>query len=272
MRRADIDALLRAALDARVGQGSGRRGRRRDRRAAPRGLSARAGLRQGSGRCRDDERCRAPAAKARRSPSGTPERQVAFRTGISAESRAAALLVAKGFRILARRWKSPVGEIDIVARRRRLLVFVEVKARAQSRRCGLVGHRAPARAHCRGRARPGLRAIRDDRIRDIRFDAMLVAPGSMPRHIPAAFDDVDDSEALQLRRVQLLEETGRPGRECAPRRWPDRRRPLFTALALSRVSAVASPTRTTSLARSRWCARRRSRRCARFPAWRRPAR
>jgi Uncharacterised protein family UPF0102 len=53
-----------------------------------------------------------------------PERQVAFRTGISAESRAAALLVAKGFRILARRWRCPVGEIDIIARRRSLLVFV----------------------------------------------------------------------------------------------------------------------------------------------------
>lgn len=58
-----------------------------------------------------------------------PARLVAFRTGISAESRAAMLLIAKGFRILARRWKSPVGEIDIVARRRHLLVFVEVKAR-----------------------------------------------------------------------------------------------------------------------------------------------
>ena len=58
-----------------------------------------------------------------------PERQVAFKLGLSAESRAAALLVAKGFRILARRWKSPLGELDIVARRRALLVFVEVKAR-----------------------------------------------------------------------------------------------------------------------------------------------
>ena len=58
-----------------------------------------------------------------------PERQVAFRLGLSAESRAAAFLIAKGFRILARRWSSPVGEIDIVARRRHLLVFVEVKAR-----------------------------------------------------------------------------------------------------------------------------------------------
>src|SRR5262245_66396588 len=61
--------------------------------------------------------------------SPRPERQVAFRTGISAESRAAMLLIAKGFRILARRWKSPVGEIDIIARRRNLLIFVEVKAR-----------------------------------------------------------------------------------------------------------------------------------------------
>src|SRR4249920_3016505 len=59
-----------------------------------------------------------------------PERQAAFRVGISAESRAAAFLIAKGFRILAQRWRSPLGEIDIVARRRQLLVFAEVKARA----------------------------------------------------------------------------------------------------------------------------------------------
>src|SRR5512132_3896564 len=59
-----------------------------------------------------------------------PERQAAFRVGISAESRGAAFLIAKGFRILARRWRSPLGEIDIVARRRHLLVFAKVKARA----------------------------------------------------------------------------------------------------------------------------------------------
>src|SRR4249919_1918115 len=63
-------------------------------------------------------------------PAPRPERQAAFRVGISAESRAAAFLMAKGFRILARRWRSALGEIDIVARRRHLLVFAEVKARA----------------------------------------------------------------------------------------------------------------------------------------------
>src|ERR1700748_3669569 len=60
----------------------------------------------------------------------SPERVAAFRTGLSAESRAAALLMAKGYRILAKRFRTPYGEIDLVARRRNLVVFVEVKARA----------------------------------------------------------------------------------------------------------------------------------------------
>lgn len=50
----------------------------------------------------------------------SPERIAAFRTGISAESRAAAYLMAKGYRILAKRYRTPHGEIDIVARRRNL--------------------------------------------------------------------------------------------------------------------------------------------------------
>jgi putative endonuclease len=60
------------------------------------------------------------------------ERVAAFRLGLSAESRAAMFLIAKGYRIAARRWKTPFGEIDIVARRRRVLVFVEVKARERA--------------------------------------------------------------------------------------------------------------------------------------------
>lgn len=60
----------------------------------------------------------------------SPERVAAFRTGLSAETRAAALLMAKGYRILARRFRTPHGEIDLVAKRRNLLAFVEVKARA----------------------------------------------------------------------------------------------------------------------------------------------
>ena len=69
-------------------------------------------------------------AQPLRPPSAPePERVAAFKLGLSAESRAAMFLIAKGYRILARRFKTPFGEIDIVARRRRALVFVEVKAR-----------------------------------------------------------------------------------------------------------------------------------------------
>jgi putative endonuclease len=126
-----------------------------------------------------------PSPVGGRSPN--PARQVAFRTGISAESRAAALLVAKGFRILARRWKCPAGEIDIVARRRSLLVFVEVKARERlDDAAWSVTERQ--RARIVAAAEVWLAGHADDRIRDIRFDAMLVAPGRMPQHITAAFD------------------------------------------------------------------------------------
>jgi putative endonuclease len=123
--------------------------------------------------------------RALRSPQ--PERQVAFRVGISAESRAAALLIAKGFRILARRFRSPVGEIDIVARRRHLLVFVEVKARERlDDAAWSVTERQRARIIAAAEA--WLADHPDASIQDIRFDAMLVAPGRMPQHIPAAFD------------------------------------------------------------------------------------
>src|SRR6478672_831675 len=103
-----------------------------------------------------------------------PERQVAFAFGLSAESRAAAFLIAKGYRIVARRWRSPVGEIDIVARRRKTLVFVEVKARQRRRIIAA--------------AEAWLASHPDDVNGDIRFDVMLVAPKSIPRHIMAAFD------------------------------------------------------------------------------------
>ena len=120
-------------------------------------------------------------------PASRPERQAAFRVGISAESRAAAFLIAKGFRILARRWRSPLGEIDIVARRRKLLVFAEVKARASlDEAAESVSERQ--RRRIAAAAEVWLAANPNEMVRDIRFDAILVAPGKIPRHIPAAFE------------------------------------------------------------------------------------
>lgn len=50
-------------------------------------------------------------------------------TGREAESRAAALLEARGFTILDRNYRAPRGELDLVARDGEYLVFVEVRAR-----------------------------------------------------------------------------------------------------------------------------------------------
>ena len=116
-----------------------------------------------------------------------PERVAAFRVGLSAESRAAAYLIAKGFRIVARRFRSPVGEVDIVARRGRLLVFVEVKAR--STLDDAAESLAPRQQRRIAAAASAWLAEHPDDVRShIRFDAMLVAPGRIPRHIPAAFE------------------------------------------------------------------------------------
>jgi putative endonuclease len=122
-------------------------------------------------------------------PLDRPRRDkvAAFRLGLSAESRAAMLLVAKGYRILARRWKTPFGEIDIVARRRRALVFVEVKARERADDAAeSVTERTKRRIVAA--AELWLAHHPADAQREIRFDVMLVTPGRMPEHIANAFD------------------------------------------------------------------------------------
>ena len=116
-----------------------------------------------------------------------PERVKAFKLGLSAESRAAMFLIAKAYRIVARRWKTPFGEIDIVARRRRALVFVEVKARATlDDAAEAVTERGKRRII--DAAELWLAHHPDDASADIRFDVILVAPGKMPQHIANAFD------------------------------------------------------------------------------------
>jgi putative endonuclease len=117
-----------------------------------------------------------------------PARRAAFARGLSAESRAAALLMLKGYRIAARRWKSPVGEIDIVARRRNLLVFVEVKARDGLDEAAFA-FIPRQRRRVVAAAQAWLARHPDDAVRAIRFDAILVAPWRLPRHLVNAFDE-----------------------------------------------------------------------------------
>jgi putative endonuclease len=114
-------------------------------------------------------------------------RVAAFRTGVSAETRAAVVLIAKGYRILARRFRTPHGEIDIVARRRNLVAFVEVKARASLDDAAYaVTPRQQARIIAA--AELWLMAHPEHAGYDLRFDAMLIAPRRLPHHVMAAFD------------------------------------------------------------------------------------
>ena len=120
-------------------------------------------------------------------PAPRPERVAAFRLGLSAESRAALLLIAKAHRILARRWKTPFGEIDIVARHRGVLVFVEVKARehiddALQAVTERSKHRIVSAAELWRARHP------DHANGEIRFDVIVVTPGKLPHHIANAFD------------------------------------------------------------------------------------
>lgn len=116
-----------------------------------------------------------------------PERQAAFSRGISAESLAAAWLVGKGYRILARRFRCAAGEIDIVAGRRQTVIFVEVKARASfDDAAESVTERQ--RARIATAAEIWLANNPKVTFQDLRFDAILIVPGKLPRHIPGAFE------------------------------------------------------------------------------------
>ena len=116
-----------------------------------------------------------------------PARVAAFRQGLSAENRAALLLMAKGFRIAARRYKTPFGELDIVARRRQVLLFVEVKARSRHDEAAKAvtvrqQKRIVAAAQYWLASHPG------DCTKHIRFDVISVTTWGFPRHIAGAFD------------------------------------------------------------------------------------
>ncbi|HWX08023.1 MAG TPA: YraN family protein [Bradyrhizobium sp.] len=119
--------------------------------------------------------------------AASPARVAAFRTGLSAETRAAAYLMAKGYRILAKRYRTPYGEIDLVARRRNLVAFIEVKARAS---LDEAAYAVTPRQQQRiiDAAQAWLMAHPEHAEFELRFDAMLIAPRRLPRHLLAAFD------------------------------------------------------------------------------------
>ncbi len=114
------------------------------------------------------------------------KKRKAWRYGQIAETLAAWHLRLRGYRIVARRFRVPVGEIDIVAQTGGVLVFIEVKARrdwataAESlgpRQTGRIARAAGAFVQ----SRPSLQGL------DQRFDVMLVRPWRLPLHLVDAW-------------------------------------------------------------------------------------
>ena len=111
----------------------------------------------------------------------------AYLGGHRGEALAAWFLRLKLYRVVQRRYKTPVGEIDLIAERFGTTVFVEVKARskavveAEARQA--VNRSRIARAAQYWLARhPGKAET------NLRFDVIFLAPGRWPRHVINAFD------------------------------------------------------------------------------------
>jgi putative endonuclease len=115
------------------------------------------------------------------------ERRLRLWRGRWGELVAGALLLAKGYRILARRHVTPYGEVDIIAARRDRVAFVEVKRRTTT-----------AEAQAALTPAQGARIARDADYwlanhpayldREVGLDAILVTGRGWPRHIPNALD------------------------------------------------------------------------------------
>lgn len=120
---------------------------------------------------------------------GTRDRQAAYRYGLWGERQAEVLLRLKGYRILARREKTPVGEIDLIAAKSGTIVFVEVKAR-RSRAAAQEAIGMRQRLRIQRAAEAFLAGQPRYQGCDVRFDVVLVSVASRiswPQHMKDAW-------------------------------------------------------------------------------------
>jgi putative endonuclease len=108
-------------------------------------------------------------------------RQQAEKRGRGAETLACWYLRLRGWQILARRARVPGGEVDIVARRGRILAFVEVKARASEEAAAMALDDWRLRRVAVAAERLAPRYLRPDD--DIRIDALFIVPRRWPKHL-----------------------------------------------------------------------------------------
>jgi putative endonuclease len=108
-------------------------------------------------------------------------REAAEKRGRGAESLACWYLRLHGWRILARRARVPGGEVDIVARRRKTVAFVEVKARSSDEAAKFALDEWRLRRVVVAAERLAPRYMREGD--EVRIDALFIVPGRWPRHL-----------------------------------------------------------------------------------------
>lgn len=108
-------------------------------------------------------------------------------TASAAEDAACTLLKKQGYALVARNWHCPYGEIDIIARKKHLLVFVEVKYRKSAAFGGAVSSITAAKAE---KMRRSIYAYLQQHPHrgDIRADAVLIEGDTAPQHIENILD------------------------------------------------------------------------------------
>ena len=108
------------------------------------------------------------------------------RAGRRGEWLAALWLRLKGYRLIARRARTPVGEIDLIMRRGNRLAFIEVKTRARSEDA-LSAITPRQHQRLRRAAEAWLARHTVDGVGDFGFDLVAIAPRRRPRHIKDIF-------------------------------------------------------------------------------------
>ncbi len=108
------------------------------------------------------------------------------RSGLLAEWLALAYFTLKGYWLVAWRYKTPVGEIDLILKRGRRLIFVEVKARADADDAAHAVH-AKNQSRVVRAAQHYLASHPRYAQHEVRFDVCLIAWYQWPKHLPNAF-------------------------------------------------------------------------------------
>lgn len=117
--------------------------------------------------------------------SASPKKQRAEQQGRDAEQIAAEFLRCEGYEILAQRVRNDAGEIDLIAKKKTLVAFVEVKWRKRASDLNTaIDERRLARVAAAAEIAAFDYAKHGE---DIRIDVILLAPGTPPRHITNAW-------------------------------------------------------------------------------------